>query len=556
MKKKSSKVFSIPGVLLTIIASLMQVVVAFLMKLIIDSAMEGNSEKLKKSIFISLVYIVIYFLVNYLKEFFIANYLKVTLEDLKNGLYDAIMVKDYKSFYKKDSGEYISKLTNDVTALEENYYKSKFIIIQSLVTFIFAVISLFIISWKFAIGVLVISVLFMFLSSATGMGLNELRKDLQKSLGEFTGVTKDLVGGYEVIRAFNAHKRVRGEFLRNNEKLEKYKFKFNLRMGVTRVVNENLVILIVFSVMTLGSYLVISGDIMIGALLAVIQLLNSIMMPINILLQALNNSKSTLSIREEMSNILALPEVTNKIALNVKELKNEIKIKDLSFSYDNIRNVVHDLNLTIKKGKKYAIIGESGCGKSTLLKLMQNYFDEYEGEISLDDTNYKNINGDSFFNIFSVTHQNVFMFKGTIRDNITLFSDISKEKLENVVKISGLEKVIKSLPNGLDTMIEENGSSLSGGEKQRISLARALIRNSAILVLDEFTSALDKETAKLVEKEVLSIKDQTIITVTHRLSDENMSLFDFIIHMKNGKIHEIIDLKKKEYDEEKERKVV
>lgn len=547
MKLKSNKKLMIIAGILTVITAVMSVLVAFLIKIIIDCAMNKNIATLKNSIKISVLYIVAYFLINYAKEIIVSRYVKDIMEKLKSSVYESIMNRNYRSFFEKSSGEYISVLTNDMTALEENYYKGYFVVVHSSVGFLVALASIFIINWKFALGVIVISLLFMGLTSFTGMGLNELRMNIQKNMSEFTGKTKDLISGYEMIRSFNAQDRMKKEFDMKNTSMEEAKLKFNIRQGITKIINENLVILIVFSIMTMGSWFVIIGSLAIGSLIAVIQLLNNIMNPINLLLITINNMKSTKSIREKIEVLLKeekheLKEESKTKLTDKMNFMNSIKIRNLTFGYSDGKKIINDLNFEFKKGRKYAVIGESGCGKSTFLKLVQNYYDNYEGKIEIDGTDYRDIAEESFFNLFSVTHQNVFIFSGTIRNNITLFNDYDVKTIIEAVRLSGLEKLLNSLPEGLDTMINENGNSLSGGEKQRISIARALVKKTPILILDESTSSLDKKTSDEVEKEILGLKEYTCIAVTHKLNAESKALYDSIIYINNGRIEKVEEI--------------
>ncbi|MHC5229303.1 ABC transporter ATP-binding protein [Enterococcus sp. LJL99] len=541
MKKKKRIKLKLLATVFTALSAGMAVLVAFLMKLILDCAMEKDLEALKRSIGISVLYILAYFIVNYLKEVVVSTYTKEAIESLRSKAYSAIMNKSYQDFYDKSSGEYISVLTNDMTTLEENYFKSYFLIVQSAVTFVIAVLSLFIINWQFSLGVIAISTIFLGMSSFTGIGLNKLRVNIQTNMADFTSKTKDLVSGYEVIRSFHAQEKMKNEFDVYNKKLESTKLKFNVRQGITKVVNENLVILIVFSIMILGSWFVINGNLVMGSLLAVIQLLNSVMNPINILLLALNNSKSTEDIRTQLDELLDSPqEHLEKSVVAKNDFQQGIDFQGVDFSYDGGNKVINDFHFRFEKGKKYAITGKSGCGKSTLLKLIQNYYGNYNGKIAVDDLEYQKIEGDSFFNLFSTTHQNVFIFSGTIRDNITLYNAFDEGQIEWAVKSSGLQNLVDGLPLGLDTPIQENGQSLSGGEKQRISIARALIRQAPILLLDEFTSALDKKTAEVVEKEILELTDQTCIHVTHKLTEASSKLYDAVLVMNAGGLEKVI----------------
>ena len=192
--------------------------------------------------------------------------------------------------------------------------------------------------------------------------------------------------------------------------------------------------------------------------------------------------------------------------------------------------------MNIETGKKYVIVGESGGGKSTLLKLLLRYYDDYEGQMFLDDIEFNKIKPDRWFDITSIIQQNVFIFNGTIKDNIVLYKDYSDEKLNKAIRDSGLEKLIEKLPDGINTLVGEGGNNLSGGEKQRISIARALIRDNSVLALDEATSSLDNNTAYSIENTILNLENVTCFVITHKLIKNLLTKYDQIIVMKNGQV--------------------
>lgn len=168
----------------------------------------------------------------------------------------------------------------------------------------------------------------------------------------------------------------------------------------------------------------------------------------------------------------------------------EIVFKNVSFSYDGVKDAISDINIIIEKNKKYAIVGPSGSGKSTLLKILLKYYNDYKGDVLVDSIQLKEINSSSWYKLVSIIHQNVLLFNGTIRENISLYQDFSDEEINNAVLLSGLKKLVEKLEDGLDSKVAEAGQNLSGGEKQRIAIARALIKKMPILVLDEATSFL------------------------------------------------------------------
>ena len=190
-----------------------------------------------------------------------------------------------------------------------------------------------------------------------------------------------------------------------------------------------------------------------------------------------------------------------------------------------------NVSATFEKGKKYAILGKSGSGKSTLLKLLAGYYPEFEGEICTDEIA-------ALPDRLVMIHQKTFLFNDSVRNNLTLWKSYTENEISEVIKKAGLKEVMEHLPQGLDTIIEDNGSNFSGGECQRLAIARALLSGKDILLMDEATSALDEQTANDVENSILSLENITCISVTHRLSRENMKKYSAVLKMDNGELHE------------------
>lgn len=212
------------------------------------------------------------------------------------------------------------------------------------------------------------------------------------------------------------------------------------------------------------------------------------------------------------------------------KLKKHISLRNVSFKYDD-RTILKNVSATFEKGKKYAILGKSGSGKSTLLKLLAGYYPEFEGEICTDEIA-------ALPDRLAMIHQKTFLFNDSVRNNLTLWKSYTENEISEVIKKAGLKEVMEHLPQGLDTIIEENGSNFSGGECQRLAIARALLSGKDILLMDEATSALDEQTANDVENSILSLENITCISVTHRLSRENMKKYSAVLKMDNGELHE------------------
>ena len=213
-----------------------------------------------------------------------------------------------------------------------------------------------------------------------------------------------------------------------------------------------------------------------------------------------------------------------------------ISVDHLSFGYEEEKPVLQDVSFHFEVGKSYAIVGSSGSGKSTLLNLLMASHDGYNGSIRYDETELQQIHSESLYEMVSVVQQNVFIFNASIRDNITMFSDFPNEEVDRAIKLSGLSKLIAE--RGEDYLCGENGSGLSGGEKQRISIARSLLKRSRVLLVDEATAALDAQTAFQVSNAILDLDELTRIVVTHALDEALLKRYDCVLTLRNGKIAE------------------
>lgn len=244
------------------------------------------------------------------------------------------------------------------------------------------------------------------------------------------------------------------------------------------------------------------------------------------------------SVNKKLIDIINTENSSNNLK-EVGSFNHEIKIRNLDFGYESDKNVLKNINCTFKKNKKYAIIGESGCGKSTLIKLILGYYDTYNGSITIDNQEIKKVKYESLSKLLSIIHQNVYMFDNSIKNNILLWKEFDDQKIKSALEASGVNKFLYKLEDGLDYSVGENGKNISGGEKQRVAIARSIIQNTPILVIDEGTSSLDNKTAYDIEDKLLNQEDLTIITITHKINKELLQRYDEIIVMDKGEIVEI-----------------
>lgn len=290
------------------------------------------------------------------------------------------------------------------------------------------------------------------------------------------------------------------------------------------------------SVMTtlISLYFVIMNKISIGEMLAITQLVNNIANPLGRLSNELPLLKSIKPIENKINEYL---EINSEKRTNSIDSIDDISFNHVSFSYDGSKEIIHDFNYTFYKNKKYVLIGNSGSGKSTLIKLLLNNYEASRGTLLMNGIDINTISNKSIYHCISIVHQNAPILNDTLKNNITYFKSYSEKQINEVVERAGLKSFVQSLPNGLNTVINENGNNISGGEKQRISIARALLKNADLLIYDEPTSNLDRTTAKEIEN-ILLKENKTCIMITHKLDEELLNKFDEILVLKDGFLEE------------------
>ncbi|SFB30698.1 ABC transporter ATP-binding protein [Clostridium frigidicarnis] len=523
-----------------LVCSILDISLAFLLGYLIQLITNRNFDKLfHNGLIIIIIFLLSYLIISYLNRYIRAIYMKKTLITLKNDLFNSIIKKDMKEFTLNNSGKYISILTNDMKIIEDDFFNNIFNLISFSLSFFIALISLISISVYITLTIVILGFFTFIIPTILSNKLIYKKTRYSHCLENFTSTTKDMLSGFEVIKSFNLYNKVEEVFGKSTYKMEESKKDYTLMEEFINLLAALLGFSMFIGVIMVGGFLNLRGIISFGSIIASVQLMNNIATPLSSSVAILNRIKSIKNISNKIESIL-LSNNKEDIKLNkINKFNKSIELKDVTFGYDENKNVLDDINLTFEKGKKYAIVGESGCGKSTLIKLILGYYNEYYGQILVDNLNLKAIDFNDFYNHISVINQNVFMFDGTIEDNIGLYSNYSKDTIDEALEVSGLKKFIDKLELGIKDSVGENGNKLSGGEKQRIAIARALIKKSSILILDESTSSLDNETSYNIENSILNLDYITAIVVTHKLREDILRKYDEIIVMKNGRIIEI-----------------
>lgn len=520
----------------------------FIMGFIVDIFASGQVEKFIPIVTVTIALIIIMFFTEYLDGLVMSNYIKNTVNYLRCDVFSKLINKDIKDFSLDNSGKYISVLYNDIKLIEDNFLNNIFLVISSLLSFFISLCALFYISPYIVIFISIFGVLGFIIPNALSKKLVIEKNEYSKNLEEITSVTKDLFSGFEVIKGFNISKKINKIFVKNSLNVENSKRKCSILEAIIKGFSLAFSVTIYLGVLILGGYLMYKKSISVGTAIIIIQLSTHIVGPVKTSISLINQIKSVSLIGKKVEDILNVNNESEE-SEEIKSFRDCIDIKDLNFSYTKERNALKNINLKFERNKKYAIVGESGCGKSTLIKLIMRYYNEYEGKITIDNKDLNKIYSSDLYKTISMIQQNVFMFDDSIKENIRLFSNYSDESVIESCKRSGIMGLINRLEDGIDSLVGENGNKLSGGEKQRIAIARALINETKILILDESTSALDNETAYSLEKSLLNLENLTMIVVTHKLIKNLLTDYDEIIVMKDGMViekgsfEELIDIK-------------
>lgn len=519
------------------LAALSVICFDFMMGFIVDIFSNGETEKFVPIILASIFLIILLFVTEYIDGYVMSSYIKNTVNYLRCDIFTKILNKDMKDFSLDNSGKYISILYNDIKIIEDSLLNNIFLVISSFISFIISLLFLFSISPSIVIFIVIFGILGFVIPNALSKKLIVEKNNYSHNLEEITSVTKDLFSGFEVIKGFNIGSKINTIFKNSSNTVESTKKKCSILESIIKGFSLSFSVTVYLGVLILGGYLMYKGEISVGTAIIIIQLSTHIVGPVKTSISLINQIKSVSLIADKIDEIL-YDSCEDIEEISLPKFENSIEVKNLDFSYTNDRKALNNINLTFEKNKKYAIVGESGCGKSTLIKLLMRYYKDYNGDILIDNKDIHKIFSNDLYKNMSMIQQNVFMFDDSIKENIKLFANYSDEEVLSICDRSGLSNLISRLPDGINSLVGENGNKLSGGEKQRIAIARSLINNTKILILDESTSALDNETAYNLESSLLSINDLTLIVVTHKLIKNILLNYDEIIVMKDGMVIE------------------
>ena len=373
-------------------------------------------------------------------------------------------------------------------------------------------------------------------SILTGNKLTPVEKKVSSANANFTAALNECLSGFSVIKSFQAEKEIFNFFVRSNRELEDKKFSKRRLKTLVGMIGALAGIFAQLGVFIAGTWLVLSTHSLTGGtVILFVNLMNFVIDPIATLPGLLASRRAAKGLMGKLAEALE-KNPTAEGHRDISELKEGLRLDKLSFAYEEGKDVLHQLSAKFEAGKAYAVVGGSGSGKSTLLHLLMAGNTGYQGQIFFDDTELRDLSTSSLYHLISTIQQNVFVFNASIRDNVTMFRDFPQAELDKAIHSAHLDELIER--RGEDSLCGENGNALSGGEKQRISIARSLLKQTKLLLADEATSSLDAQTAHQVTSDILDLQGITRIIVTHTLEEALMKRYDGILVLKDGRIEE------------------
>ncbi len=470
-------------------------------------------------------------------------------KDLKADLFSRILQKSYVEWKKQPQGEYLAKYTNETELIRQRYFSMLPMFFEIVLKVVFVSIALFSLDWRIALVTLFLLTMPLYVPKLIAKPLQKAQSDYLETAQTVLARLKDWLSGFELIKNYSIESHVRRQFCRINEEAMEKQLS-DAQLGIwARLISTLMSYLSWFIILAFSAYLVLCGDFSAGDFFVAIGMIDQLSWPLislsDILRQLVavrpacrsmaqfmeaaessgdGNHKGHLSQSAEYCH--SAPPKTGAVDSAQKiPAGHTVCFRDVTFSYEPQRPILRHVSLTLEKGKRYLITGPSGCGKSTLLNLLLRYYAADAGEITVDGQPLEQI--EDPFRIFTVVRQEATLFCDTLRNNLTMYQDVPDEKLTGLLCSLGLAKYAS--PAALNEMVLEGGSNFSGGEKKRFCLARALLRDTPVLLCDEPLANLDSDTAQKIESLLLSIPEKTLVVVSHQCSEENLQAFDRVI---------------------------
>lgn len=446
-----------------------------------------------------------------------------------------------KYFNSHSQGDILSRITNDVSTLQQGLTNSLPTIISAAAQFVGCLIMMFVTEWRLALISLFITFLGLFLIVFIMSKSQKFFLDRQESLGKLNGYVEEMYSGHEVVRISRGADNVKEHFGGLNEAVYNANWKSQFLSGIMQPLMNVIGNLAYVAVCVFGSMLALNGTITFGVIISFILYVRLFTSPLGQIAQGMTNMQTASASAQRIFDFIEseeLPDESGKSS-EMPEVKGNVSFENVRFSYPDTPDkvIIKNFSAEVKAGQKVAIVGPTGAGKTTMVNLLMRFFKINSGSISIDGTPISQLSRETVHNMFSMVLQDTWLFEGTVRENLVYnMEGISDESLERVCKACGLDKFVHTLPEGFDTVLSES-VAISAGQKQLLTIARAMLQNAPMLILDEATSSVDTRTELLIQRAMDKLtKGRTSFVIAHRLS--TIKNADLILVMRDGDVIE------------------
>lgn len=446
-----------------------------------------------------------------------------------------------KYFNSHSQGDILSRITNDVSTLQQGLTNSLPTIISAVAQFVGCLIMMFVTEWRLAIISLFITFFGLFLIVFIMSKSQKFFLDRQESLGKLNGYVEEMYSGHEVVRISRGADNVKKHFAGLNEAVYNANWKSQFLSGIMQPLMNVIGNLAYVAVCVFGSMLALNGTITFGVIISFILYVRLFTSPLGQIAQGMTNMQTASASAQRIFDFIESEELSDESdkSSEMPEVKGNVSFENVRFSYPDTPDkvIIKNFSAEVKAGQKVAIVGPTGAGKTTMVNLLMRFFEINSGSISIDGTPISQLSRETVHNMFSMVLQDTWLFEGTVRENLVYnMEGISDESLERVCKACGLDKFVHTLPEGFDTVLSES-VAISAGQKQLLTIARAMLQNAPMLILDEATSSVDTRTELLIQRAMDKLtKGRTSFVIAHRLS--TIKNADLILVMRDGDVIE------------------
>lgn len=510
--------------------------------LIADGLMTGIDLKAvaRVGIFLGAIYISSS-LFTFIQQYIMATVTLKMSYRMRSDLSRKINCVPQKYFNSHSQGDILSRITNDVSTLQQGLTNSLPTIISAAAQFVGCLIMMFVTEWRLALISLFITFLGLFLIVFIMSKSQKFFLDRQESLGKLNGYVEEMYSGHEVVRTSRGADNVKKHFAGLNEAVYNANWKSQFLSGIMQPLMNVIGNLAYVAVCVFGSMLALNGTITFGVIISFILYVRLFTSPLGQIAQGMTNMQTASASAQRIFDFIEseeLPDESGK-GSEVPEVNGNVSFENVRFSYPDTPDkvIIKNFSAEVKAGQKVAIVGPTGAGKTTMVNLLMRFFEINSGSISIDGTPISQLSRETVHNMFSMVLQDTWLFEGTVRENLVYnMEGISDESLERVCKACGLDKFVHTLPEGFDTVLSES-VAISAGQKQLLTIARAMLQNAPMLILDEATSSVDTRTELLIQRAMDKLtKGRTSFVIAHRLS--TIKNADLILVMRDGDVIE------------------